>query len=139
MKILCFVPSYFCCCYVLCRIKFVIHWLLLCARDSRILFWPDVYFNMEPRIWWKQNNNYVLLYHFSDDTINCSQLRDHKWTVLMMNWFKIRYETLNDTIQYEFPSRMILTWLRAVASRIPGGPSPQTSKNYVSENSKYCF
>ena len=110
-------------------------------KISYCVFWPNVYFNTGPRVWWKQNHSYVFLYifiTFRTTTINCSQLSDGNWTVLFeWIWFTNRHDKM---IRHKLPSRMTsLTSLAAVASKITGVHSPRTARNCVSENSKNCF
>ena len=89
-----------------------------------------------------RHGNYVFLYLFITSratmmTRKYSQLINGKWIELFeWIWFTIRHDK---TIRYTLPSRMSLTSLVTVASKIPRRPSPRTSRNRVSENLKYCF
>ena len=84
------------------------------------MFWPNVYFNIGPRKWWKQNDNYVLLYIIITSrmmTIICSQLSVGRWIMNfyydtirfdMVRYYIIWYYTI-DTILYHtiFPWRLM--------------------------------
>ena len=110
-------------------------------KHQILLFWPHVYFNIGSRIWWKQNNNYVLLYTiiiFQAMTITCSQLSDCK-----VNCIYDEFELWDDEIWYKiwYDKRYDKIWETDV-SRITRRCcvlGPRTSRNCASENSKYCF
>ena len=66
------------------------------------LFWPDVYFNIRPRIWWKQTTIMFCYVWLSLLGRYYQLFLIEPWqsglTVLMMSWFSIRHETIHNTI-----------------------------------------
>ena len=89
------------------------------------LFWPNVYFNTAPRIWRKQNNNYVFLSicHFSDD--NDKLLTIERWQGNCIIWMNLIHDTTrNDKTNFHQEWRLSHHWSlsrqKSQASSVPG-------------------